>query len=203
MTEVLKENLNKNLNKTVSNQYAYQIIDKNNKNLTDITDTTDVIRQVADIESLVQSEDSWTQAVIAELLADKFNHLSVAITAHTSSQLKNTNQQKVVAYCLYNIVFEQAEILRIGTCPNYQRQGIAKGLLSQTLQDIKGQGTEGVLLEVRADNDAAIALYQQLGFKQIHRRIGYYQVPNDASHVNSHQNKLSQPVDALIMQCIF
>ena len=44
---------------------------------------------------------------------------------------------------------------------------------------------------MRADNFAAIALYEQQGFTVIHRRKGYYQVPHQRA------------IDALIMQQLF
>lgn len=95
---------------------------------------------------------------------------------------------KVVGYCLYQVVFEQAEILRIGTHPNYQRQGIASQLFDKLNRELMQRQVENLLLEVRADNIPAIALYEQQQFVVIHRRKGYYQLKDKAA------------IDALIMQ---
>jgi ribosomal protein S18 acetylase RimI-like enzyme len=43
-----------------------------------------------------------------------------------------------------------------------------------------------VFLEVRADNEGALALYESEGFELIDRRVGYYQPDG---------------VDALVMRC--
>ena len=50
---------------------------------------------------------------------------------------------------------------------------------------------ESLLLEVRADNVAAIALYEQQEFALIHKRKGYYQTPHQPA------------IDALIMQRLY
>ena len=89
------------------------------------------------------------------------------------------------------MVFEQAEILRIGTHPDYQRQGIASQLFATLNNELINNKVESLLLEVRADNAPALALYEQQGFVVIHKRKGYYQLPHQPS------------VDALIMQRVY
>lgn len=103
----------------------------------------------------------------------------------------STDIDEVVGYCLYQVVFEQAEILRIGTHVDYQRQGIASQVFSKLHKWLAESQVESLLLEVRADNAAAIALYEQQGFTVIHRRKGYYQQPNQPA------------IDALIMQRVY
>ena len=140
------------------------------------SNTQKTIQAVADIEAIIQPQD-WGYQTIIELLEQDSIELLVAYQS-----------DKVVGYCLYQVVFEQAEILRIGTHPKHQRQGIASQLfiaLNKALQDNK---VESLLLEVRADNISAIALYECQGFSVIHRRSGYYSQPNQPA------------IDALIMQ---
>lgn len=136
-----------------------------------------IIQAVADIETSIQSQDAWVYKTISDLLTQDSIDLLVV---HQSDN--------VVGYCLYQVVFEQAEILRIGTHPDYQRQGVASQLFIELNKQLQDQQVERLLLEVRADNTPAIALYEQQGFIVIHRRKGYYQ--------QSHQPS----VDALIMQ---
>ena len=94
----------------------------------------------------------------------------------------------MTGYCLYQVVFEQAEILRIGTHPDYQRQGIASQLFEVLNTQLQDNKVESLLLEVRADNAPAIALYERQKFIVIHQRKGYYQQPQQPA------------IDALIMQ---
>ena len=138
------------------------------------------IQAVAAIETIIQPQDAWGYRTVIELLAQDSIDLLVVYQI-----------DKVVGYCLYQVVFEQAEILRIGTHPDYQRQGIASRIFARLNKALEANQVESLLLEVRADNTAAIALYEQQGFTVIHTRKSYYQ----AAH---------QPaVDALIMQRIY
>lgn len=137
-----------------------------------------VIQAVAAIEAQVQPLDAWDQQTITELLNQDLNKLLIVI-----------KDKKVVGYCLYQQVFEQGEIFRIGTHPDYQRQGIAAQLLEVLFEVLKRQGVESLLLEVRADNLPAIGLYERYGFTVIHQRKGYYQAANQPA------------MDALIMSC--
>ena len=145
-------------------------------------DCTAAIQTVADIEAVVQLQAPWTYQTINDLLGQDSINLIVVMTV-----AKN----EVVGYCLYQRVFEQAEILRIGTHPNYQRQGIASQVFTELNETLKANQVESLLLEVRADNAPAIALYEKQDFTMIHKRKGYYQ--------SSHQ----PAVDALIMQRIY
>jgi [ribosomal protein S18]-alanine N-acetyltransferase len=65
------------------------------------------------------------------------------------------------------------EVHTIGVDPAYQGLGIGRRLLGQLL-DFAGGGV--VYLEVRTDNEPAIALYRSAGFEQIGVRRRYYRV---------------------------
>lgn len=147
-----------------------------------------VIQAVATIEDMVQQQDAWIYKTLVELLEqDSINMLIV----YKEQQQDKAIYNKVVGYCLYQVVYEQAEILRIGTHPDYQRQGIASQLFVRLNKELQNNKVESLLLEVRADNAPAIALYEQQGFAVIHKRKGYYQSPHQPA------------VDALIMQRVY
>lgn len=63
------------------------------------------------------------------------------------------------------------EIHTIGVDPEFQGQGIGRRLLDDLLDYASG-GT--VFLEVRTDNEPAIALYESVGFVNIGLRKRYY-----------------------------
>ena len=144
------------------------------------------IEAVADIELLVQPHDAWTYQTLVEMLAQDSMHMLMVY-----EQEDKADNNKVIGYCLYQVIFEQAEILRIGTHPDYQRQGIASQIFAQLNEELISNQVESLLLEVRADNAPAIALYQQQAFAVIHTRKNYYQVPHQPA------------VDALIMQRVY
>ncbi|HCT74182.1 ribosomal protein S18-alanine N-acetyltransferase [Psychrobacter glacincola] len=153
--------------------------------ITHSSDFEQVLQAVADIEAIVQPQDAWNYQTLLELLEqDSINLLIV----YALEQNKKSN---VIGYCLYQVIFEQAEILRIGTHPDYQRQGIASQIFARLNTELKTRQVESLLLEVRADNAPAIALYEQQEFALIHKRKGYYQTPHQPA------------VEALIMQRIY
>jgi [ribosomal protein S18]-alanine N-acetyltransferase len=63
------------------------------------------------------------------------------------------------------------EIHTIGVDPTYQGQGIGRHMMEELLEYASG-GT--IFLEVRTDNEAAIALYESLGFINVGLRRRYY-----------------------------
>ena len=136
------------------------------------------VQEVANIEKLVQEHEAWSYESLTQLLSQDSVKLLLATNA----------AREVQGYCLYQVIFEQAEILRIGTHPDYHRQGTAAKLFTALHATLAAYQVESLLLEVRADNLPAIALYQQQGFIVIHRRSGYY------------QQALKPSIDALIMQ---
>lgn len=74
---------------------------------------------------------------------------------------------------------DECHILNICIKPAEQRKGYGRAIMLHLLQVAKDSGAKCAFLEVRASNYPAIALYQQLGFNQIHIREGYYPAPND------------------------
>ena len=149
-------------------------------------DFEQVLQAVADIEAIVQPQDAWGYQTLVESLKQDSMHLLIVYEQKDSS-IGNT----VTGYCLYQVIFEQAEILRIGTHPDYQRQGIASQIFARLNTELRKHQVESLLLEVRADNTPAIALYEQQEFALIHKRKGYYQTPHQPA------------IDALIMQRLY
>lgn len=137
--------------------------------------STDELQQIAQIEAQ-HFADAWQIAAIEATLGQFGAGVLLAM-----------RDKCVIGYCIYTIVFETAEILRIATCKRYQRQGIGKQMMERLIDLCQTQAVERLLLEVRADNNAAIALYHQEGFAQIDRRKDYYHDQNGR-------------VDALILQ---
>lgn len=147
-----------------------------------------ILAQLAQIESELFVHDAWSAAQINSLLAQPFNHIIYA-----TDELN----QRLVGYCFYSHIFEDSEILRIGTCLDYQQQGIASQLLTAMAQMCQLTGAERVLLEVREDNYAALAFYQKYGFEQIAIRKNYYDNHDmTKTHALIMQRKLNATLNA-------
>ena len=146
------------------------------------SDYKPAVQAMSDIEAVVHREAAWTYQVVIELLEQDSVYLLLALDDVT---------RQVVGYCLYQSLFEQSEILRIGTHPDFQRQGVASALFVELHKTVQASNAQNLLLEVRADNAPAIALYERQGFQEIHRRRGYYHVQG------------APAVDAVIMQLTY
>ena len=91
-------------------------------------------------------------------------------------------------FLLARAASDEAEILTLAVDPAHRRQGIARDLVTCALGACPDLGAARLFLEVAADNPAALALYDSLGFAEIGRRKRYYPRPNAAA------------VDAVVMR---
>lgn len=82
----------------------------------------------------------------------------------------------VMGYAVLMHGVDDAELLDIGIALPYQRQGLGRGLLKEMLSLARELGKQRVVLEVRASNIPAIALYRSMGFAEIGLRRDYYVV---------------------------
>jgi ribosomal-protein-alanine N-acetyltransferase len=95
--------------------------------------------------------------------------------------------EEIASFVLFQRVLEDAEMLTLATMTGAQRKGYARTLLKTAFGHLTQRGIRRCLLDVAADNAAAIALYKALGFREDGRRKAYYK--------RTAQNK----VDAILM----
>lgn len=75
------------------------------------------------------------------------------------------------------IVEDEMHINNVASRPAFRRIGVARSLLEAAMDESRYRGVRLVILEVRASNEAAQALYKKLGFKLVGRRRDYYRGP--------------------------
>jgi ribosomal-protein-alanine N-acetyltransferase len=80
----------------------------------------------------------------------------------------------VVAFLVIWLLVDSAHIASLGVDVEYRRQGIARRLLCHALLECVQKGAREATLEVRVGNRAALALYEQLGFRTSGRRQKFY-----------------------------
>ena len=78
------------------------------------------------------------------------------------------------------LVADEIHVLTIAVSASLRRRGAAKALLEHAFAWLKPKGARKVFLEVRRDNDPAIALYRRLGFTVLNTRRAYYADGTDA-----------------------
>ena len=76
---------------------------------------------------------------------------------------------------------KQCHVVSIAVKEPYRRRGIASELMTVVMERAKeNYGAKECFLEVRLSNDAAINLYEKLGFSKVKRNYGYYIDGEDA-----------------------
>lgn len=86
---------------------------------------------------------------------------------------------RVVGMLVLWMLIDEAHIATLATHPDFRRQGIAEQLLITALGKAHAEGAQTALLEVRAENQAAQALYAKYGFDVVGRREHYYKDNNE------------------------
>jgi ribosomal-protein-alanine N-acetyltransferase len=85
----------------------------------------------------------------------------------------------IVAFCLCWVIFDELHINTLAVAPDRRRGGVATLLMQHVLAEAAKEGARKATLEVRASNQAALALYERLGFRVTARRPGYYTNPQE------------------------
>jgi ribosomal-protein-alanine N-acetyltransferase len=81
---------------------------------------------------------------------------------------------QVWGYIIFWVVADEMHLLNLAVRSDQRRQGIARILLRQALEQSRAQGAQVAWLEVRPSNTAARALYESFGFQEVGRRPRYY-----------------------------
>ena len=82
---------------------------------------------------------------------------------------------EVVGYAGLVVRGNQADVQTLAVAADAQGHGLGRRLLDALLDEARRRDATEVLLEVRAENAAAQALYRGAGFERIAIRRGYYQ----------------------------
>lgn len=127
---------------------------------------------VATIEALERRlfpDDAWSSEVITEEITHPSRSYWVIETAG-----------QVIGYAGVMVVAETADVHNIAVLPDYEGQGIGSALLQQLHAEAIARGAREILLEVRADNHRAQALYRKFAYTEIAVRPQYYPGGQDA-----------------------
>lgn len=130
--------------------------------------TTGDLAAIAEIQSAAPTAAQWEAA--------SYLDWDCRVAEHHS---------RVVGFiALRSITPDEREILNVAVDPAERRQGIGKSLVAAALEELDGR----CFLEVRESNQAAIQLYQQLGFSPMGVRRNYYQPGGESAIVLEFQS---------------
>ena len=120
-------------------------------------------------------EEAWNEKSISEVLN----------MAGTTGLLVGAEMEKPLGFILFRVAADEAEVLSIGVIPAARKNGLASILLQASIKVAAKRGVAKMFFEVAADNTAARAFYESVGFEIIGKRPGYY-------------NRSSEKLDAII-----
>lgn len=128
-----------------------------------------------DLDRIVCLEEaSFTDPWPRELLAYELTHPGSLVLVASPAE------DPASGYAVFRHALDEAELLRLGVAPEERRRGIARALVEDGLERLRAERVEICFLEVRANNEGAIALYEAIGFHRAGRRRRYYRDGTDA-----------------------
>lgn len=133
---------------------------------------------VKDIDSLYEIEAKhfshpWTkEQFLYEISENEFSTILVA-----------EDEDKIVGFLVYWILFDNAQICNICVRDEYRKKGIASDLFDIAETAFQMHGCFSITLEVRVSNEPAINLYKKRGFSTVCVKKGYYKDGEDAYYM--------------------
>ena len=131
--------------------------------------TADDVAAVVALEQELFGVDAWSAESVRDELTGERRHAVVA-----------SEHGGVVGYAVTMRSDDVVDLQRVAVAPAHRRSGIARQLLDAVRRTGRAEGAHRMLLEVSADNTAALAFYAAEGFAEIDRRPRYYRDGSDA-----------------------
>lgn len=128
----------------------------------------DNVDQVAEIEKECFSTP-WSR----EMLLEAMENLTASFIA------AEADDGTILGYAGVNVVMDEGYIDNVAVRKAYRRNGVASALLDVFIRFAQAHELAFLTLEVRASNEAAIALYTRHGFEEAGRRKNYYSDPKE------------------------
>jgi len=130
----------------------------------------DDITAVAALEVECFPDDAWLEGYLRAAVEGRMSGPNMRLRVFVALD----EARAVVGHAIMSVVFEVAELQRIGVTAAHRRAGVAGELLAALLEPARADGGERLLLEVRETNQPALLFYERAGFSQIDRRERYY-----------------------------
>ena len=127
------------------------------------------LERVVAIAASLRDAPQWLRSAYEDAIAAEGGLRRIALVTEIAGQIAGFSVTRVVA--------GQAELESIAVAESAQRCGVGAELLRATMREAKSLGAHEMVLEVRASNIGAAALYAKAGFGVMGRRPEYYKDP--------------------------
>jgi ribosomal-protein-alanine N-acetyltransferase len=140
------------------------------------------------IRAMSQSDVAALFSILAESPeASMWSEASLLESFSSGSAWVAERDGRVVGFLIGRVAADEFEILNVAVARSHRRGGIASALVKAALELSRTAGARRAYLEVRASNEAAIALYVRHEFCISGRRVRYYQHPVEDAMVFSRE----------------
>lgn len=122
--------------------------------------------------------------MIKEYNEKYFNYVNVLGREISSNYILNLSpvskcfvyeeDEEIVGFILIDLFDDRAEVIDIAVSLLYRNKKIGDKLLKHIIEICKNKGCENITLEVKVNNQPAIKLYKNNGFKILSVRKKYY-----------------------------
>ena len=125
------------------------------------------LRDLNEVEEIERTSypTPWSRSMFAGELAKPSSICLGAVDAESD---------ELVGYLIISRYVDARHVMNIAVAPEYRRKGIARRLMERLFEVTARDARRGYTLEVRVSNEAAIRLYEELGFRARGVRRGYY-----------------------------
>ncbi len=122
----------------------------------------DLIDEILAIENVTHSAP-WSRRSFENELEHKYGVFQVALI-----------EGKVVGYGGTWVLVDEAHVTNVVVREDHRGQGIGRKLMNEMLLKAREKGAVCATLEVRKSNEAALGLYEKMGFVRATVRKNYY-----------------------------
>ena len=133
---------------------------------------------VADLQEVIRIEkqafplDAWDLENYEEFLATRNYGGMVACI-----------DGKIVGYTIHEVHWNRVHLPGIAVDVPFRGRGIARLLVQDLISKLPSLSRKRLTLEVRPDNEGALALYHSFGFKRVRIKHGYYHDGSNALYM--------------------
>ena len=136
---------------------------------------------VPEVRLMTKEDGAAVAEMEHQLFSDAWSEKSVQETMDQPAAicLMAEKAGRPAGYLLAYTAADEVEIARIGVAKELQRQGTGRTLLAELEKLCVSKGLRKILLDVRAGNEAARALYAAAGFREDGIRQRFYENPQE------------------------
>ncbi len=116
----------------------------------------------------VAFRNPWSSELVRRELTHEWSTILLAEEATPEGQMR------LLGFSIFWLVQDELHILNLATAPEHRHRGVARAVLTATLQEARDRRCTVATLEVRRSNEPALNLYRSFGFRAVGIRPNYY-----------------------------